>query len=400
MPHISARRRGAGFAVLVFCSALAVTAITGAASATESTAAPRAASSVLEEIAFFSLDHGYGVFTTYGTKTCSDRIGVSDDAGARFTSLAFVDRWPCGQIGPASSLAFDDHGDGFFYGPKLFETHNGGASWSPDPQHGAVLSVEALGYSIWMLETARQPPSRSAKPHSMGLRLLESDNGGYTWADVPLPTAAYIAALEASDMYWTGWLTRTSLTSAYVASAAPLRGERSAQPMWFTDDDGATWSNAAIPCVGIGGSVIMSVAPQGTAFAVCANEPGAGTQVKQVLESTDNGAHWAYRLGCARLTECGPNSDIEGYVSGIDAVTATTIYQVGGRSNLVVSHDAGRAWRSVPAVDTASGDGTSQVIFFSPADGMVLGAGYPDRPQIWETTDGGVHWTSRFATAS
>jgi photosystem II stability/assembly factor-like uncharacterized protein len=378
-----------------------------AGAAASSPRAPRAVVGTLGELAFFNLDNGYGVFSQYGSTTCTDRIGVTDDAGARFTPLVRVAHWPCAQNAPASHLAFDDHGDGFFYGPKLFVTHDGGASWAADPQHGAVLSVEALGYSIWMLETARQPPPYSAKPHSMGLRLFESDNGGLSWSVVALPAAAVIQPFDDSNAYFTGWLTRVSQSSAYVAAQAPFHGSRELDvtPMWFTTDAGATWSDATIPCMSINSSVIMSVAPQGTAYDVCASEPGAGSQLKQVLVSSDDGAHWTYRVRCADGAGCGPNGNIGGYVSEIDAVSSTTVYEVGGRADLSVSRDGGRQWRLVPGVDPNAGasGGTTEVIFFSPHDGLVLGQGYRNGEfptELWETADGGAHWTARFPSAA
>jgi hypothetical protein len=401
-------RRSLAWIVAAVLGASALTAgslASGASASVDSTG--QGSLGTLGVVAFFNLRDGYGVFDQDGSTTCTDRIGETDDGGARFGSLVRVDRWPCVQNGPADQLAFDDHGDGFFYGPKLFVTHDGGASWSADPQHGAVLSVEALGFSIWMLETARQPPPFTSKDHAMGLRLFESVDGGLTWTDVALPGAAVIQAQDDWDGAFTGWLTRTSVTSAYVAAEGAYHGGHgpAVTPMWFTDDGGATWTGATIPCGSFTGSLIMSVAPQGNAFDVCESEPGAGMQLKQVLESSDDGAHWTWRLRCnvAQDRPCTSGSDVEGYVSEIDAVSASTIYQVGGRSDLVVTHDGGRTWLDVPAIDTAAGGGTSQVIFFSTRDGMVLGQGYRDPdflPEIWETTDGGAHWTTRFPTAT
>jgi hypothetical protein len=41
--------------------------------------------------------------------------------------------------------------------------------------------------------------------------------------------------------------------------------------------------------------------------------------------------------------------------------------------------------------------GTSQVIFFSPMNGIVLGDGDQEneRPTLWSTSDGGARWSTR-----
>jgi photosystem II stability/assembly factor-like uncharacterized protein len=198
-----------------------------------------------------------------------------------------------------------------------------------------------------------------------------------------------------------------SLTSAYVAADAPFHGGRQLDvtPLWLTTDAGATWLARTIPCRSIDGSLIMSVAPQGAAFDVCASEPGAGSQLKAVLESTDAGRHWTFRSQCRfdPYLTCNPTSQTPGYVSQIDAVSPTTIFQVGGRADPSVSHDAGRTWRNVSAVGTASGGGTAQVAFFNTDDGVVLGEEYRAPgfiSELWETTDAGAHWAPRIPVAS
>ena len=126
----------------------------------------------LTRIAFSSPTDGYGVFTVQGPTTCTDRVGRTSDGGTTFSRFVSVVSWTCGNSSPVSYLAFDNRGDGFLYGTKLFVTHNGGASWSRSEQPGAVLSVEALGNSIWMLEASRPLPSSGN--YKIPLRLLSS----------------------------------------------------------------------------------------------------------------------------------------------------------------------------------------------------------------------------------
>ena len=169
------------------------------------------------------------------------------DGGAEFGSLTAVTSWACPNAAPASQLAFDDHGDGFLYGPALFVTHDSGATWTQLPQAGVVLSVEALGSSIWAVETTCPTPSTFQQP--CPLRLLESTDGGRSWDTVPVPSTASTAGLATGQTY----LIRLTTGAAYLASNPPFTGEGSSAtaPLWFTGNGGRTWSAREVDC-GIG----------------------------------------------------------------------------------------------------------------------------------------------------
>jgi photosystem II stability/assembly factor-like uncharacterized protein len=136
-------------------------------------------------IAFFNPEHGYGLFEEEQGHACQEFIGSTSDGGATFTSVVRVAS--CSGSSPiGSSLAFDDHGDGFIFGTTaLYVTHDGGSTWAPSPQPGTVLAVQALGLSVWMVETGCPPTTGPQSP--CPLRLIESNDGGRTWAPVSVP---------------------------------------------------------------------------------------------------------------------------------------------------------------------------------------------------------------------
>ncbi len=334
--------------------------------------------------------------------TCSDRVGLTINSGASFSIPVFVVTWPCAQSAPASALAFDDHGDGFLYGPELFITHDNGVTWSQSHQRGTVLSVEALGNSIWMLETSHSAPFSASSNSTVALRLLSSANGGRTWSVLPTPQSAEVRPANAEG---SGWLVRINQTSAYLASSSGASDgtptPTHTTPLWFTTDSGATWSSRTIPCGGFYTNVALSAAPDGTIFDVCAGEPSAGNQLKETLRSTNEGRSWQVRSMChfstTNVLHCTPGSQFSGYLGEIDAVSSSTVYLVGGRSSLMVSRNGGTTWMVVPPGLGGDAGGTGQVIFFSPSNGIVLGDGEfeNNRPTLWSTTDGGAHWTTR-----
>ena len=356
-----------------------------------STVPPPAPSLRLSAIAFFDPEHGYAYFTRTDGGNCTSLVGPTNDGGADFSSLVVVTSWPCDETAPATSLAFDDHGDGFLYGPGLFVTHDGGATWSPSDQPSQVLSVQALGESVWMVE-AGCPAIGPHSPCPTGL--LESSDGGRTWAPSPsLPTGADAPSSGEPALGQT-WLVRLSELSAYLlANLGPVNGTTDLR-LWFTGDGGASWVPRMSPCTGSPAlSAVLSAAPDGTLWAVCAGEPSTGYQGKAVALSSDGGRTWATQANCLYVPPRVPPGcealDF-GYLGQVDAVSSTRAFLAGGRLPLLVTDDGGRRWVTTVPVLGDSGGGTGPVVIFDPADGFLLGddPNNDEVPTLWVTADG------------
>jgi photosystem II stability/assembly factor-like uncharacterized protein len=350
----------------------------------------------LIDIAFFNPTSGFGLFTRQGPPACRAVVGSTADGGAVFGSLTSVTSWPCAGAAPVSKLAFDDQGDGFLYGPDLFVTHDAGITWTRVPQSGVVLSVEALGSSVWAVESSCPAPTDLSNPCPM--RLLESADGGRTWVGAPVPSGATTVGLGAQT-----WLVRVSTSAAYLASNPSFNpdDQPSTAPLWYTADGGRTWSARQVDCGFNALTDAISLAPDGTLVAVCAQQPSAGSQPKSTVRSTDGGFTWqimtpcpgggaALSLGC---TTAAPLS--AGYLGEIDAVTGDTVYALGGRSALLVTHDGGAIWTEAAPTIGDTGGGGQNVIFFNQSEGVVLGDNQQnDATTIWSTSDGGATWHS------
>lgn len=357
----------------------------------------------LSKLAMTTPDRGHGLFLDYQGPACRIGVAATSDGGARFTVPVTVTTWPCASSPPAGQVAFGSRGDGFVYGPGLFVTHDGGRTWAAASALGDVLAVAPLGRSVWLLQ-ARCRPVKPAQAQYCPLRLLISGNGGRTWEPAASQPSAsvpgYGGSVPVESAAGRSYLVRTGPKSGYVAALAVtpypvVPGHQAQGRLWFTADSGRSWSRRATPCTGM--SYAMSAAPDGALFAVCAGEPGAGEQGKTVEQSLNGGRTWTRGESCG-IGRCGGALG-SGYLGGIAATGARTVYLVGDRSPLLVTHDGGVTWAVVAAVTAGDDAGTYQVLFFNRRDGLVLGVDdkppyHPQQPTIWWTHDGGARWTA------
>ncbi len=382
-------------AAALTAAAIAVAAAAAAPASAAGAAAPpptcATGAPVLGSVAFTTTERGYGLFTAEAGGRYEELAAATTDGGADFSHPAKVLSYGCGNSSPAPKLAEDGHGDGFAYDPDLYVTHNDGKTWARSVQPGRVVSVEAIGQSVWLVE-AVCPHSASATA-TCKLRLLQSANGGRTWRTAAVPAKATVPADSIAFSYGQTWLIRTGASSGYLLDAP--QGTHGTEPLWYTANSGRSWSARQLPCsLPAGWYASSSVAPGGTLFAVCAGEPGAGNQFKIAARSTNGGRSWTLH-GCPDGQTFCNDSLTGGYLGQIWAVSASTVYLVGDRSQLTVTRDGGAKWQGVSGVAANDSGGTGQVVFFGTKDGIVTGNDINANEQIalWHTTDGGKHWS-------
>jgi hypothetical protein len=381
--------------------------MTSAADISSQPPGPPQLTTQLINLAFTSPQRGYGLFTRVTGSRCQALSGYTADGGARFSSPSAITSWNCADSPPVTSVTADGAGDAFAYGPDLFIAGdgvriagNGVRSWRRSPQPGTVLSVSAVGRSVWLLLAECHGAAVTAT--GCVLRLVESADGGRSWQLARnQPPGAVTRGGGSAGQDLTGaeagqtWLLRTGASSGYVLAypATNNDGQPDSAPLWSTTDDGATWSVRHVPC-GFDALSAAAATADGVLAVVCAAGPSAGNQIKTTAVSSDGGLTWVLHVGCLLRPGC-QDPQYYGYLGQIAVASGQTIYLVGGRSSLLVSSDDGLHWQPVQPLIGDGSDGTDQVIFFGRSDGVVLGGGggTDEQLDIFRTYDGGRTWS-------
>jgi hypothetical protein len=246
-----------------------------------------------------------------------------------------------------------------YAGGTVFGSADGGHSW-----HTWVLGSDAMaggndvvaarvgstawftwGRQVWIAAAGGQPRQTTA----------------------PLPTGGVnqVVPLDANHAY-------ASVMQETVAGA------------WFeTTDAGSHWQAAPDPCAKVrfpaSFSTRMAVAPDGSLWVVCASEPGAGQQPKDLVVSTDGGSSWVSR-GQLEST---------GYGTEVYPFSSTAAWRTGGRADLYRTTD-GVHWTDLVNLDSNGPEAFSA--FDAQTAVYLYGAPYPT-PRLFVTNDGGAHWT-------
>jgi len=344
---------------------------------------------------------GYAAVTAEATSPnssltkCSDYVGHTSNGGHTISQLDDVLTWKCSNVEFTSNLTFDGRGDGFLYGPALYETHDGGRHWSKQSVSGSVMQVVAVGRSIWMVENhcSNRAPS-SGLP--CRLHVERSGDGGRTWtADAAFgratgPNTGSTFTLANAQTV----LVRPSRDVAIVVSPLEMGRPDFARstPIFVSTDGGASWAKRTLACGIATFYVTVSVPPGGPWFAICAGQGSTGFQGKSVVRSGNAGRTWTTlsRCGIPPGRSCSASINV-GYLQIFDAVTKSLLVESGSRSSINVSQDGGRTWTSSDNWPESYGSGATTIQFFNASQGVAMGS---FANWIFVTTDGGRSWTN------
>ena len=274
-------------------------------------------------------------------------------------------------------ILFTSRRDGWAYGPGLWRTVNGGASWRRVGfSGGQVLGVAAAGSRLLVL-AGRCSSAGSAAGSATGsaacrFTVYSSPARPGAWHRVQVASGRYAGAAVLTASGGTGYVLATLRLGPPLLLAGPADGS-------------ARWRQAREPC---GGSWSTAFAAAGRRlFLGCGSEPGAGTQSKTAYVSANGGLNW-HRVA---------NPPIGGYLGAASMTPGGLILLSGGRMDVYISRDFGRSWHTSPSLAAAASLAGAGFSLVASATGDATGYAFQEsvyRHQFWLTSDGGRHWTA------
>lgn len=271
-----------------------------------------------------------------------------------------------------NQVMFANSNDGWAFGPALWATTNGGASWHMETVGGPVLAMMSAGGNAYaVVGSCYQSSSKCAQPTD---KVEKTAVGPGIWAPIPglkgVGTTTYLA---------------TTGSTVFIALWSKLNGPA----VIWQSSNGTSWQHHAEACYQPSQAVDLAglaAATSTTVYELCAGNPGAGQEEKYVEASTNGGAsaHLAGRLSLGGL-------------AGTFAAATTGDIAVGaasGASFIYHSGNGGKSWGTTTFND--GGAGLSDLQFAGAALGAVVegrpGLGGSDR--LWLSRNGGGSWAA------
>lgn len=320
---------------------------------------------------FVSTDHGW----VLGSVPCDagrcpaivttlDGGATWSSAGAPATSLANGSPPSVMSSSGVSGLRFADAMSGWAFGPELWTTHDGGASW-------VRVAIDGLpaAATVVALETGAGKVHAVAYGGAQDFQIASSDVDAENWqvAAVRVPVGAGpVPEIQLVLSGPAGWVLENDRT--VVAGAMLQTGSwRSWQPV----------------CLDVVGPAVLAASSQDDLVALCDVGLWGNPTGVHLFVSSDGGASFA---------ETGPRlpGSAGGAVATADRSTIVATASGPSGSALVASFDGGQTWSSVQNAGTVS---VRDLGFTTPNQGIVVTTDDSGAGRLLMTRDGGRTWT-------
>jgi hypothetical protein len=312
------------------------------------------------------------------TRFCTSLAGTSDYGGTWYGVNAPVAGPPDGSAG-VGQLRFLNMRDGWAFGPALWVTHDGGASWTQEQTSGLrVTDLETAGNRAFALFASCTGSGIDYGSGCTSFSLYSSPAGSDQWAQVPGASASLPAPARQAGS------ASLVLTGSRGYLVAPS-GELLSGPL-----TGTAWTVAspAMPCrpgapgpAGQPTAALLAAAPSQLALVCMSPAPGAGSQLKSVFQSADGGAVWS---SAGSAPAAGIAASLAAEPGALLLATGDGIFRSAN----------GATWQQVqpsPAGAAAGQAGFSYVGMTSLENGVALPAD-PGLHEVFTTSDGGSTW--------
>jgi photosystem II stability/assembly factor-like uncharacterized protein len=286
---------------------------------------------------------------------------------------------PDGSTG-VSQIRFLDADNGWAFGPQLYETHNGGQSWTPIDTFGMRVTdletVGAMAYAVFAQCTGSGSDFAADCTH---VSVYSSAVGSDTWT--PMTS---LSGFGFNNGYVSGKIVLTLGEGYFYApdgmlySGAPTQGTD--WQLVGTQSSPCQPFNAQTDGQPSGGQLAASVA--GDLFMAC--PVGSGGAQEQAYSSTDGGQSWQSQGTFA----------VKGSATSLAAGTtgALTLATTGG---IYVSSDGGQSWKQT---EEGPPGGFSYVGMTNANQGVAVPAEPAQSNSVWYTYSAGGRWTQSSLT--
>jgi len=274
---------------------------------------------------------------------------------------------PTGAVG---AILFSSDREGWAFGPSLWQTRDGGATWQKISVPGGPVQGLGVAGDRVLAVTGRCGVDYPA----CSFRVYSAVAGSDDWRPVPGAVGTEISSVRLAVSGGVGYVLAAAVNPGKpVLLAGPVNGS-------------ARWQSRPDPCRGAW-SGALATAPGGWLLLACGNEPGAGNQLKAAYLSDDGGRTWRQLA----------SPPFGGYLAGASMSPGGTIFLSSERMDVYISWDRGRSWHESPSLEDAAGLAGAGL----PLTGLTItdtqGVAYQEgvhQQQIWLTSDAGRRWTS------
>jgi hypothetical protein len=274
-------------------------------------------------------------------------------------------------------VRFADELDGWIYGPSLFATHDGGATWQQLNLGGSVVSLETSGGYVDAVVSSCTGEQECAGQ----LRVEQAPTVGG-----PFTTVLTGPTVESTGQGSMALSLHAPVGFVNLSGASPPNEV----DIYATSNLAApnSWNRFPDPCAVVPGyGVDTFVAPDAThLYTLCSGQGAAGSVAKEIVK-TQNGQSVAVGTPPGN----GDPGGLASTATGTLAVSAAS-----GASWLYLSTERGSNWATAVTFDDG-GIGFNDLGFTTSTKGVVI-HGEPGPPsnytsELLMTTDGGATWS-------
>jgi hypothetical protein len=174
-------------------------------------------------------------------------------------------------------------------------------------------------------------------------QLLHTNDGGQSWKRLP-PSALHLGDLPAG-IWQPSFATSTEGLASLALGGQDARLVADTGNLAATSDGGRSWHRTEPPCRHSDGVAVSFPSPA-AAWAVCTQTPGAGSQDKTILTSTDGGDQW-HRIVQVSLEHANRGGLSEGgYIQSLPFSETGLGFLLSDLGAVYRTEDGGYQWQS------------------------------------------------------